>query len=79
MPRKNSKKKKWFKPETSSGWSKGLSAGERRELVLESHDGNYLSAARSKQALANVTKDNETKRKAQQDADYFYMMYRKYK
>jgi len=79
MPRKNSKKKKWFKSEIHSGWSKSLSANERRELVLESHDGDYLSAARSKQALANLTKDRDTKKKAQADADYFYLLYRKYR
>ena len=74
MPRKN--KKKWFKPGISSGWKKDMPPKERRELVLEAHGGDYLSAARSKQALANVTKDPATKRAAQADAEYFLKMYR---
>ena len=70
-------KKRWFKPGVSSGWEKGMPAGERRELVLEAHGGDYLSAARSKQALSNVTKDRATKKAAQADADYFFRMYRR--
>ena len=75
MPKR---KRKWFKPKVHSGWEKGMPAGERRELVLEAHGGDYLSAARSKQALSNISKDKETKRAAQVDADYFFRMYRKH-
>jgi len=72
------KKRKWFESKTHSGWKKGMPVGERRELVLEAHGRDYLSAARSKQALANVTRDQATKRAAQADADYFFRMYRKH-
>lgn len=64
---------------TRSGWSKTKPAGERRKAVLRAHKGNLLSSARSKQALANVTKDAQTKRLAQADATYFYREYRKSK
>lgn len=32
----------------------------------------YLQAGRRAQALANVTADSETRKKAQADADYFF-------
>jgi len=68
----------WFSPGVHTGWEKGLPAAERRELVLDAFGGDYLTAARSKQALANVTKDKETKKAAQSDASYFFRMYRKH-
>ena len=69
------KKVNWFDPKTHSGWSKNMPAGERRKLVLEAHDYDYLAAARSKQALANVTADKATKKVALADAKYFYRIY----
>ena len=72
-------KVKFFHPKIRSGWSKHQPAGTRRRLVLKAHRGNLLSSARSKQALANVTKDRETKVLAQADADYFYRLNREAK
>lgn len=43
------------------------STDKRRSL----HD-RRIEAGRAAQALANVTKDEETKRKAEADAQYFY-------
>jgi hypothetical protein len=67
--------KKWFKPETHSGWEKQMDTRERRRLVLIAHDGDELSAARSLQALANVTQDKATKREAALDARFFFRSY----
>ena len=75
MPR-GKKVVKWFRPGVPSGWKKNMSLKERRELVLEAHNGDYLAAARSKQALANVTRDPMTKREALKDAEYFFRMHR---
>ena len=53
-----------------------MPAKERRELVLEAYNGDYLTSARSKQALANVTRDQATKVAALADARYFFRMCR---
>ena len=37
-----------------------------------SRDSRYLQAGRRANALANVTRDRETERKARADARYFY-------
>jgi hypothetical protein len=68
---------KWFPTETRThtGWKKELPMYERRKLSLKAHKGNLLSAARSLQALSNVTKDKETKKIAKKDADFFYKWY----
>lgn len=79
--------KKWFQKAVKSGptkslggWKKSQSAATRRRHALESRPSNWslhkrrLSAARALQALANVTKDRQTKIKAQRDANYFYRL-----
>ena len=78
-------KKMWFQkavkekpPYNLGGWSKNLTPTGRRRLALMSRPKNwtqkrkYLSCARALQALANVTKDKQTKIKALADARYFY-------
>lgn len=66
--------RRWSKgievPET--GWSKDVSPKERRELVLEANNGDYLKAARYMQYLVNLSSDPETDRKAKSDAEYFF-------
>jgi hypothetical protein len=52
---------------------------KRRRLVLKAHGGDKLASARGLLALANVTKDTETKRKADADAKYFFKEYAKKK
>lgn len=59
------------------GWSKDRSAIARRKAAIHSKNGHYLKAARSLQALANVTKDKTTAKLAQSDAKYFYKMHKK--
>ena len=71
--------KKWFVAGTKSGWHKDMPKGKRRSLVLRAHNQNFLSAARAKQALANVTKDKATKKAAREDALYFYNLHRQAK
>ncbi len=62
---------KWYKPKVHSGWSKDLTPRGRRRKSIIAHK-NYLSAARSLQALSSVTTDKKTKRLAKQDANYFF-------
>ncbi|MCD6317951.1 hypothetical protein J7M02_02660 [Candidatus Aerophobetes bacterium] len=71
--------KKWFKPKGHIGWSKDMSAKERRRIALKAKRGNYLKTARALLALANVTKDKETEKKARADAMYFFKMHKKRK
>lgn len=78
MPRKKDTVK-WFEAGRSLNWHKDDSQRVRRAAALKSRRGNNLRTARALQALSNVTTDLETKRKAAQDAAYFFMMYRKQK
>lgn len=74
------KKKKWYKPKKHTGWKTGQSDETRRRKLLDSTPKNWtlhrrrLQAARRAQALANVTKNPETRRKAKSDADYFFKL-----
>jgi len=72
-----SKSQKWFNPKVKSGWEKGAPLKERRSKILKAHKGDLLSAARGKQALANVTTDKETKVEAEKDAKFFLKEYHK--
>ena len=74
---RNMAKERWFNPKTSSGWKHDMPKKKRRELLLDAHDGSCLSAARSKQALANVTKSRATRKAAKEDAEYFFEKHRK--
>ena len=78
-------KKKWFKkailakkPNTLGGWGKGKKIAIRRRLALASRPKSWtlkhrrLSAGRALQALANITKDKETREKAKADAKHFF-------
>jgi hypothetical protein len=69
--------RKWFKPKKHTGWQKSMPRDERREKALKAHRGDKLATARSLGALANVTADGETERKAREDAIYFYVVYEK--
>lgn len=66
-----------------TGWRKTQDATTRRKKLYASTDKRknrherYLQAARRAQALANITKDPETKKKARLDAQYFYRRARK--
>jgi len=77
--------KNWFKkavrkkrPYSLGGWKKSQDADVRRRYALSSRPKNwtrehrYRSAGRALQALANVTKDEVTKKKAKADANYFF-------
>ena len=80
-----SRKSYWFHPKTHTGWSKNQSATTRRRKLLNSTPKTwsmyhrYITAAKRINALANVTKDIETKRKARADANYFFKKARKLK
>jgi hypothetical protein len=66
-------KKKWYQPfKKDTGWHKDLPAEKRRELALKAHKGDYLAAAYSLQALANITTDKATRDASHSDASYFF-------
>lgn len=75
----------WYAPKTHTRWKKSQSEDYRRRLVYDSTDkrksrrNRYIEAGRILQQLANVTTDEETKRKAKKDADYFFERARKLK
>jgi len=68
----------WFKPKEHTGWSKNQSPETRRRHLLSATDKRknlrkrYLEAGRKALALANVTKDKVTRKKARSDAEYFF-------
>jgi len=73
------KTERWFAGGEALGWRKDDSQIRRRRIALRNRQGDHLKAARALQALANVTQDRETKRKARADARHFFDMYRKNK
>lgn len=79
--------KKWYKkavnkssPYNLGGWKKNQTSSTRRKHALSSRPKGWslnhkrLSTGRALQSLANVTKDKSTKKKAKQDANYFFRM-----
>ena len=68
---------KWFEAGRPLGWRKQDSQTKRRAIALRNRDGDYLKAGRALQALANVSADKETSRKASSDASYFFAQHRK--
>jgi len=75
--------RKWFKPKDYTGWKKTQKPSTRRAKLLSATDKRkklrkrYLEAGRKALALANVTKDRETRRKAHADAEYFFRKLKK--
>jgi len=69
---------KWYKPKHHTDWRKSQAPETRRNNLMRttdhrlSRDSRYLQAGRRANALANVTQDRETERKARSDARYFY-------
>lgn len=76
---------KWFQkavgkkpPYTLGGWAKSKPPAARRRAALSSRPSNWslgkrrLSAGRALIALANVTRDRATEKKARLDAKYFF-------
>lgn len=80
--RKNPGPEKWageaISPTVHTGWSKDQSPEVRRRRLLDSTDrrlsthNRYVQAGRRAQAIANVTKDTETKSRMGADAKYFF-------
>jgi len=73
------KVEKWYSPGKSLSWHKTDSQTKRRKAALAARKNNPLTTAKALNALANVTKDAETARKARADAKYFYRLYAKKK
>jgi len=67
---------RWFAAGAKLHWSKSDTQTQRRRNALASRKGKLLPTARALQALANVTTDPETRRKAHADAQYFYAHYK---
>lgn len=70
-------REKWFRAGDPLNWSKDAGQAKRRASALASRKGNFLKVAKALQALANVTRDEETRRKARADALYFYRQHNK--
>jgi hypothetical protein len=68
---------KWFHPKIHTGWDKDDRATKRRHKVLKAHKGKLLPSARSMQALANVTEDQQTKVAARADSRYFFKLHKR--
>lgn len=72
------KKQKWFHPRRESGWKKTMNPKTRRDMIYRASDRHLsqyernIQAGRMIKSLANVTKDKETKKKADGDAKYFF-------
>jgi len=70
--------KKWYNPKKHTGWRKSQKPSTRRAKLLASTDKRktmhkrYLEAGRRILALANVTEDKVTEKKARADANYFF-------
>ena len=71
------RKRKWFQAGPALGWQKDMPQAQRRRIALRHRGGDPLRAARALQALSNVTRDPETKRKARADALYFFRRHSK--
>jgi hypothetical protein len=71
---------RWYQEATADskplGWRKTMPQRDRIRVALRARRGDVLATARALNALANVTTDIETKRKARADASYLYKMYR---
>ena len=71
-------KEKWFHPRRESGWKKTMNPKTRRDILYTATDRKLsqyernIQAGRMIQSLANVTKDNETKKRAKGDSNYFF-------
>jgi len=70
---------KWFNPNETIGWHKSKPQETRLRLAVRGKHGDKLAAARALQALANVTKDSETKSKARADAKILFAQHKKSK
>jgi hypothetical protein len=70
--KKNNNNDKWFEAGKPLNWSKKDSQTKRRRSALAARNNRYLDTARALQALANITTDTETERKARADAKYFF-------
>ena len=75
QPGKTPKDKRWFESQVETGWRKDDTEAIRRVKVLDAHKGDELASARAMQALANVSTDRETSKKARSDAKYFYRIH----
>jgi len=67
---------RWFTSGDPLGWRKKDSAEKRRRTALRARGGDLLATARALMALANVSQDRGTVRRARADALYFYRRYR---
>ena len=71
-PGRTHKSEVWYEHGPETGWKKDMPADKRRRILSKAYKGDYLKAARAKQALANVNPDPATRRAAKADAKYFF-------
>ncbi len=70
----NSKVNKWFEPGPEMNWKKDMPLRQRRQNALRAHNGDALEAGHALLALANVTRDEQTKIEATKDYLYFFKL-----
>jgi hypothetical protein len=70
---------KWYSAGEPLNWRKSDKTETRRRKALAARHGDALATAHALQALANVSKDPETQRKADADARYFFDLHNKRK
>jgi len=66
------KSERWYNPKVHTGWEETQPQAERVARLIDAHGGDLLAAGRSARALANVTTDAETRRKAASDAKLLF-------
>lgn len=80
---KRKRTRKWYQEAKTRhyGWRKEHKQETRIRKLLEAHPGpkckKILASARAINALANVTRDPETRRKARADAKLLFARYRR--
>jgi hypothetical protein len=74
---------RWFRPRHHTGWRGDNAPSTRRAQLMRTTDHRMnlhdrrVQAARRAGALANVTRDRSTERKARTDSNYFYRLARR--
>jgi hypothetical protein len=77
--------RQWFEPKRHTGFKKELSVQKNAQIMYRNSDkrmsrsNRWLRVGKQAQALANVTKDIQTKNKARSVAEYAFDMSRKAK
>jgi len=64
---------RFFHPIKPLGWQKDLPQKRRLAIAVKSRSGDTLAAGRALQAMANVTRDTQTRQRASEDAKILFI------